>query len=423
MKNKIKYFNFILIMIATSIFTINVQAKANVISGTGKNIGDEICIEDECFYVIENNGKEVKLFAKYNLYAGVNLYAVDVDPNLTYAEQTEYLKPYAEKYDGYYKDYYNETGKRYKVVYYDYIEDKAKQRKDAVSIHSDSEGKVAYPEIGSINVMDFVPDWIWDDIPNDIYIYGEGEYLDFSMKDSYSYDYLLEYQDNLTDLGVTPVDVSILAVSELSDLVERITGKNLPLAEWYENWEDASNGEQFYLVGNIKELLPSGYEWIYSTTYWTRTTTVKYPSFMYFVYDQGSLCATDWCYSTTRAGLRPVVTISTEDLNYKIETKTDGNGTLKSSKQTSKSGEEITFTVTPKKGYVLGVVKVTDAEGNVVYFEDNKFTMPSSNVLIEATFITENPETSSVSIIISIVLMIIGGICILINYKKLKWLN
>ena len=41
-----------------------------VVSGTGTEVGNEICIKDECFYVISSDTDTVTLFAKYNLYVG-----------------------------------------------------------------------------------------------------------------------------------------------------------------------------------------------------------------------------------------------------------------------------------------------------------------------------------------------------------------
>ena len=41
-----------------------------IITKTGENIGDEVCIESECFYILDNEGDKLKLFAKYNLYIG-----------------------------------------------------------------------------------------------------------------------------------------------------------------------------------------------------------------------------------------------------------------------------------------------------------------------------------------------------------------
>ena len=44
--------------------------KHPLITKTGENIGDEVCIESECFYILDNEGDKFKLFAKYNLYIG-----------------------------------------------------------------------------------------------------------------------------------------------------------------------------------------------------------------------------------------------------------------------------------------------------------------------------------------------------------------
>lgn len=104
---------------------------------------------------------------------------------------------------------------------------------------------------------------------------------------------------------------------------------------------------------------------------------------------------------------------------FNVTEKTDGNGTIVIAKPTADSGEEVTFTVEPKEGYVLDEVKVTDANGNVVVFTDYTFTMPSADVTIEATFIKEvdNSETSD-----STIMMFIATMSILIfiaaNYKR-----
>ncbi len=142
------------------------------------------------------------------------------------------------------------------------------------------------------------------------------------------------------------------------------------------------------------------------------------------------------------------ITASTKDSNplatqlmyfskpYKIEVKTDGNGTITAEK-TSFKNFEVKFTVTPKEGYVLDVVKVTDASGNVVYFKDYTFTMPSANVTIEATFVKDtnasesaekpeekNPKTGAyISYVIfsTAILIGIGIIALEKNHKNKIW--
>ncbi len=107
-------------------------------------------------------------------------------------------------------------------------------------------------------------------------------------------------------------------------------------------------------------------------------------------------------------------TITKYYFTYDILTKTDGKGTIKVI-DSAKSGDGVTFEITPKEGYVLGVVKVTDKDGNVLTFTDYKFTMPSSDVTIEATFLPKNPETSD---LITYIILLFGLTILFIIYIK-----
>lgn len=65
-------------------FTCNLEVRAQereeiapekekiikVIKGDGTQLGDEICIGEECFYVLSNDGENVRMLAKYNLFVG-----------------------------------------------------------------------------------------------------------------------------------------------------------------------------------------------------------------------------------------------------------------------------------------------------------------------------------------------------------------
>ena len=51
-----------------------------VVSGDGTQVGDEICIGEECFYVISSTTDTVTMLSKYNLYVGNS---VDLDVNVT----------------------------------------------------------------------------------------------------------------------------------------------------------------------------------------------------------------------------------------------------------------------------------------------------------------------------------------------------
>ena len=108
---------------------------------------------------------------------------------------------------------------------------------------------------------------------------------------------------------------------------------------------------------------------------------------------------------------------------FYAETKTDGNGTITTTKTTADSGDLVEFTITPKEGYKLENVKVTDSNGNVVVFKEYKFTMPSADVLIEVTFAVDNPITADIAIYIAISLAIAGIFIGKINNKKINWIN
>ena len=102
-----------------------------------------------------------------------------------------------------------------------------------------------------------------------------------------------------------------------------------------------------------------------------------------------------------------------------IETKTDGNGTV-TAVASSRYGEDVSFTVSPKEGFVLGEVKVTDEFGNVVIFNDYHFTMPNANVVIDVTFLPENSETADIAIVALVVIALGTGVVLLKNRKRLN---
>ncbi len=106
------------------------------------------------------------------------------------------------------------------------------------------------------------------------------------------------------------------------------------------------------------------------------------------------------------------------DVDYEIIPKVQGEGEIKVTDR-SAAGGEVTFEVKPKEGYVLSVVKVTDAAGNVITFTDYKFTMPSSDVTIEAVFVPGNPNTTDIAIMGVVIVGILFGAIAVINYKKL----
>lgn len=258
-------------------------------------------------------------------------------------------------------------------------------------------------------------------------VYGTGfrnyEYYE-SEYENRAYYYLNTYKDTLINDGYEIIDIDVITVSELNNLVYKVSGKKLPLEDWYNEgigWrDDYAIGNEYYVLGSIKDLMPVGYEWIWGTTYWTRTADQNFDN-IYFIDTLGDLCSNEYCGAAIGAGIRPIVTIKADDVVYKIDTVTDGHGTIKADYIEAKEGTVVKFTVEPMEGYVLGEVKVTDANGNVVIFKDYTFTMPNANVTIEATFIKiDNPNTMTYISVIVVIGLIISGT---IFYKSKKKLN
>ena len=125
-----------------------------------------------------------------------------------------------------------------------------------------------------------------------------------------------------------------------------------------------------------------------------------------FVHEQGEDCKTG---------------IVVYQKKFNIESKTDGFGTV-IVKNDEYGSEEVTFKIEPLEGYQLKEVKVTDKDGNVLKVTDNNsFTMPFSDVLVEAVFEPKNPETLTGAAIIGVgLLLILSLIAIVVNVRKAK---
>jgi hypothetical protein len=299
--------------------------------------------------------------------------------------------------------------------------EKIYQDEKAIGINGDVDGP-NYPIYGLVYQNEELSDLRWDEEYREGESYGGGYYQDFNINShSYFEDYLLTLQG----MGYPITSVSTLSVKELNELTKEITGKEIPLEEWYENRnviEDEYGWSEHAVLGNIKELYgkeyADKYSWIWGTSYWLKTVDPNED--IYDINTMGDLCLTDVCSSTPSRGLRPLVTIAAKDIVYKIDTKTDGNGTVKADYVEAQGGTVVKFTVTSKEGFKLKEVKVTDANGNVVVFKDYTFTMPNANVTIEAIFEPENPNTIDIILITFATLLISGTTLTYINYRKTK---
>lgn len=81
--------------------------------------------------------------------------------------------------------------------------------------------------------------------------------------------------------------------------------------------------------------------------------------------------------------------------SYRITVHPSDNGTVTPSRTTAGAGHTVTLTVTPDEGYRLEKLTVTDSRGTELHLVDQgegrySFTMPASNVTVEATFVPDD---------------------------------
>lgn len=355
---------FILSIFFTSIL-ITSAAPCKVISGDGTNIGDEIQCGTENFYVLSNDGENVKMLAKYNLYVGSSYHKVIFDETFeTWRELYKYYEDnYRDEYPEWARALTNDKGLYNGMILFKSLEyDEIKQSEEAIGAHGDLKVDPIFPEIGVYNYFASSGDGFSKYVYNSKieYQFYKGGYADIDLNfedenDSLMVSYLLGYRDYLEENKIDVNSINILSVNEINEIVKNITNKDLPLEEWssnQENWGyvDPENYLSFYIVGSIKDLMPDGYDWLWSTTYWTRTV-MAYSSNdykLFFIDTMGDLCTDNFCSASVGAGIRPVVTIPAT-LIYNIETKTDGNGTVEADHVEAEGGTEIKFTVTPNE--------------------------------------------------------------------------
>ena len=108
---------------------------------------------------------------------------------------------------------------------------------------------------------------------------------------------------------------------------------------------------------------------------------------------------------------------------FLVNTKVNGGGIVTAKQIRALTGSSVEFTVTPDPGYVLSVVRVTDANGNVLTFTNNTFVMPSADVTIEAIFVPYNPKTGNVAIIAISILALASFAMVIYEKKKVNALK
>ena len=450
-------------------FIVNASEKCSVISGTGKNIGDEIACGTEHFYVIENKDNSVKMLAKYNLNVGDKIDYFDVENDTVYLP--DYMDLYGEDSYDYcivaatakgYNPYYTypmfeqQEDHTYKMkgcrVYEQMNEPNVRQDSRAIGTKLVN-GKSVMPLYG-ITYMD--PNWGYEaKVNNNIHDVNYDTNGNMITTNTPFEGYLTGYKNELHNQGIDVSTISFVTLDRILSLIKTISGRELEIELEYPEFDNNSNSvEQFIGKMEITDYVSEEYNWIYSVTYWLGTgfITNDPSSFVqyndYYISNEGMLCALGRGTCTYLAypignGVRPFVEMSEDNLTYpyNIESETDGNGSIDVVDK-AYSNDVITFRVQARQNYVISSITIIDKDGNsVTYNQDqivqnddgtvsvNSFTMPSNDVKIVATFevkktstieeIIVNPKTGVVrpSFILFIVLLI-GLITHLVLSKK-----
>ena len=514
-----------LLLFAVLLFELigNVKAEScEVISGDRNTIGSEVACGNEHFYVIGSDQDEVKMMAKYNLYAGAIYDKINVDADKTYllaecvnesnescyynyvyifeGEQVsgynELISKIQQKYNldivhsidsfsmysgnnAYYvtvpkerltinnKDYLKIS---FKLYQYNVIDSGtngyALQNKLALGVTGEK-GNANYPIYATINLFPSTNESVGEYSKNYENFLDGYTNFDFVVGSSIL-NILGDYYDNLVDMGYQVSKIDLINMKELSDLVKEISGKDLPLTKWYDDSygkdPNVEDEVEVYNLGDLKEYVSNDYRWLWNTTYWTRTFVgnnydgpgVHDSGQVYFVSSSGDICYS-WsgCGGIPRAGLRPVVTISKDNIkaNYKFiegmgqtfnlnrnsnmrfrlnmeyEDFVDNGKIFIDDKEVSKvcyklskGSTIITFVDDCCKEYSLGSHTLRATLNNGQYEAVTDFIISSDVDLIsKVKQIVENPNTSDKSVIIVIVAFI--SLLILFGALRKKLFN
>lgn len=412
-------------------FTTYVKALpvCNVLTGTGTNIGDEIECKGEHFYVVGSNNNKIKMLTKYNLYYGTY---IDITEEKTYSSEGALGVVYDDAYDycltigeNYrpretYVNQWYEGNVMYTTANYVCIDEHEitvntiKQETNAVAATFDNDGKIIYP----------------------VYSYDDRYWFTYHLEYMGFDDTLESYESYLNTIGVSIDSIDLLSIEDVNSIVKDASGKELDLKL------KSSESYELFSERNLKNQLNNKYDWLYSTTYvlkdhqkvtnhivdgsdeWDEIAD-RFPYIDSYgrIYYQNFIFHSEVNPSPPYYGLRPVVEIDASSLIHRVSYKIAGEGTVKINKENAPEGDPIEFVAEPAEGYVLGEIRVTDANGKTITFTDNKFTMPDANVLIKVVFVKVNPETGDIAIFLFVFMIVISLTVFISNQRKLKELR
>ncbi len=336
----------VLLLIITFIMCVPFLVKAEtckVISGTGKDIGDEIKCGTESFYVVDHDDKQTKMLAKYNLLVGDNISQIEVDKKAPvykndYKKFLKAAKSYCKELvstvsDKFYYSYpvYDMTFNLKTCRIYERVESEhVLQDSKAVGTFL-KDGKSVLPLYG-ITYMN--PIWGYEAIHDKVErenVYDEKGNL--VLEGSSFKDYIVGYKEELKRQELKVEDVSFMTLDGFLSLIEKIHGSKVEVNLVYpEKMMDVTNREDFYIGKmDIKEYVPKEYNWVYDITYWVGSgfkndgngLSIRESEFNdYFISNEGFLCAIGrgecgYLEYPIGHGIRPVVTVLNENIEAK----------------------------------------------------------------------------------------------------------
>ena len=297
---------FVLALILTGIKILNITP--NKLKGEAYKtyeVGEEFCLDTECFYVIEDNGDTLTALAKYNLLVGYIVYNNEYDEN-----GNARIEKISETKEGYGLQNQNAKG-------YDYI----------------NEGDYS---VGAVNFIDDIDNKdYWSDADNKLLDKYGNDYPAFVYdENSLIYSYVQSYEHYLNSIGYSLLNVTLINYEQVQKF-----GCGIGHYECYE-----------------------APEWFYSTTYWTGVSLCS-NNIKAMMNDQTfDTCTT--IESGCANGIRPVITIAKSDLikdeeletttteattTKKVETTTATTTTAKKATTSKNSGKKVTTITEAKK--------------------------------------------------------------------------
>ena len=325
----------VLLFIVIFSFVGVVSAKrCEVISGSGKAIGDEVKCGTESFYVVKSDEEYTKLLTKYNLYVGDIINVIEADenaPQYTSSGWTENPVSYCMNLGlqhGFDPDSVFPMGMiNYETIsscrIYERIDDSVILQKDIAVGTFLENGKSKLPLYG---ITYMLPQW-------NIYpTSGYNEYDDNGnlIVEGSDYEVFFNgYGQELENQDIEVEDVSFLTLNGFIELLKTISNEEVEVElEYPQSGEMTEQNNPYLGKMDVKKYIPEKYKWLYDRTYWLGSGSVVpevnhsgtvYSD--YYVSNEGILCALgrDVCLYFRYPignGVRPVVTIANNNIKY-----------------------------------------------------------------------------------------------------------